>query len=458
VTEREDRTSTSMSSISSPPPPPVKVKVKKNHDSSWIKTNNNENRNTSSYSSSNTHNKNKSTKCMREAFEASIRCSTRDAKSQTSDKDRTNCIHVGKLLYAIEEMKKAMINHGMTRTVKDITYHNDKVQNLYNATPFETRDYLLSGLMSMSFVPESSSGSGSAGDYSNSSLTARATGKESISSSLRPSSSASSLSNLINNKMMGDITSTLHGDDFDNLMNQEEEQQQSSPHKSSSLKPKSAAVAAAARQEAVISTTVIGTNTDDKTPMKKEKELDNEPGLSSSSSLGSFVAGAASSSLPLPLQQQQPKLNAADIEQGKESMFWLCYYIRYLYDVHRLVLKCGHDPVDASTMAFMRHLFPHFGASNDHYYNSNASGGKNIFYDDDDKYFLNVIADYQIEHFIKNVNNINNNASLPIVDKQTKNELNMLLGVWEVLLYLWTPAFTEIALKGELTHNLTSGR
>ena len=444
-----------MSSISSPPPAPVKAKVKKHHDSSWIKTNNsNKNSNTNSYSSSK-----KSTKYMMEAFQASIRCSTRDAKSQTSDKDRTNCIHVGKLLYAIKEMKKAMINHGMTRAVNDITYHTDKVQILYNATPFETRDYLLSGLMSMSFVPESSSGSASgsasAEDSSNSLLTANVIRKESISSSLRPSSSGASLSNLINNKTMSDLAATPHGDNFDSLMNQKEQRQKSSsPHKSSSLKPKSAA--AAARQEAVISTTAIGTNADEKTPIKKEKELDNEQGLSSSS--GSFVAGVGAASSSPPPQQQQPKLNAADIEQGKESMFWLCYYIRYLYDVHRLVLKCGHDPVDASTMAFMRHLFPHFGVSNGHYYNTNASGSKNIFYDDDDKYFLKVIADYQIEHFIKNVNNINNNASLPIVDKQTKNGLNMLLGVWEVLLYLWTPAFTEIALKGELTHNLTSGR
>ncbi|MGK3741001.1 MAG: hypothetical protein ACI90V_007851 [Bacillariaceae sp.] len=455
-----------MSSISPPPPPPLKVK--KNHDSSWIKTNNNKN------NSNSTKNNNKSTKCMMEAFEASIRCSTRDAKSQISDKDRTNCIHVGKLLYAIEEMKKAMINHGMTRTVNDITYHTDKVLILYNATPFETRDYLLSGLMSMSFIPESSSGSSSgsgAGDSnsSNSATTRTASiKKESISSSLRSSSSAASLSNLINNKTMSDIAATLHGDDFDNLMNQKEEEEQhqqqqssSSPHKSSSLKPKSAA--SAARQESVVSTT-IGTITDEKTQIKKKKEQDNESlkresKSSSSNSLGSLVAGreaASSSSSPPP--PTQPKITAADIEQGKESMFWLCYYIRYLYDVHRLVLKCGHDPVDASTMAFMRHLFPHFGASNNHYYNTNAGGGKNVFYDDDDKYFLNVIADYQIEHFIKNVNNINNNPSLPIVDKQTKNELNMLLGVWEVLLYLWTPAFTEVALKGELTTNLTSGR
>ena len=106
-------------------------------------------------------------------------------------------------------------------------------------------------------------------------------------------------------------------------------------------------------------------------------------------------------------------------------MFWLCNFVRYTYNVHRLVLQVGHDPVDASPMAFMRYLQPYFG---DYYTESKNS-----------KAFLNILKDYQEEHFL--------GADTPS-DSQAEQELRSFLGVLEVLLYLWTPAFQEMVLKG----------
>merc|ERR1712238_111718 len=154
------------------------------------------------------------------------------------------------------------------------------------------------------------------------------------------------------------------------------------------------------------------------------------------------------------------ELTTTDIKQCKKSLFWLCYYVRYLYDMHRLVLKELHDPVDASSMCYMRHLYPHsfYSSTND---STNeiivdSTNSKNYNHHDD-KLFLTVIADYQIEHFFITTEASSTNGKQTQV-LQNKNELNMLLGVWEVLLYLLTPAFTEIALEGELHNNLTSGQ
>lgn len=174
------------------------------------------------------------------------------------------------------------------------------------------------------------------------------------------------------------------------------------------------------------------------------------------------------------------KITDEEINAGKQSMFWLCYYVRYLYDLHRLILKEGYDPMDASTMAFMRHLYPFsFGKANSvrhlkhHYYKSHKKNERvNPTYKEVhgpscgggvSKSFLNVIGDYQIENFMLDCcehqqSRIDMKYKQIVVLKKHSHELNFLLGVWEVLLYMWTPAFIDLAMKGDFTKNLTSGR
>lgn len=137
------------------------------------------------------------------------------------------------------------------------------------------------------------------------------------------------------------------------------------------------------------------------------------------------------------------KLGAADRERARNSMFWLCNFVRYTYNVHRLVLQIGHDPVDASSMAFMRYLQPYFG---DYYSETN-----------DAKAFLKLLIDYQNEHFLgdssssNSSSNSNSKENDNALDSQSLRELKFFLAVLEIVMYLWTPAFQEMAQKiGEL--------
>ena len=123
------------------------------------------------------------------------------------------------------------------------------------------------------------------------------------------------------------------------------------------------------------------------------------------------------------LESSLPSIDSSDRELATKSMFWLCSFVRYTYNVHRLVLQVGHDPIDASSMAFMRYLYPYFG---DYY---NKSG-------DDAKTFLTLLTDYQNETFLKD------NDSLLL------EEVKLFLGALEVVMYLWTPAFQEQVLEG----------
>lgn len=155
----------------------------------------------------------------------------------------------------------------------------------------------------------------------------------------------------------------------------------------------------------------------------------------------SFKGGSGEYSAPSLL-----RLGVADREMARNSMFWLCNFVRYTYNVHRLVLQIGHDPVDASPMAFMRYLQPYFG----NYYSET----------NDAKAFLKLLTDYQNEHFLGDISTSNNisvngNSSSKgndnALDSQSLRELKFLLGVLEVVMYLWTPAFQEMAQKiGEL--------
>lgn len=309
-----------------------------NEDSSWITS--------PSLSATTTSAKKTAMKRMTQAFLDAMRVSPDEAESKTSEEDRINCIHVGKLLSAMNEVKKCMEIYDMKRGPKDLKHHCEKVEVLYNATPLETRDFL-SGLLA------SKSGSGA---FSSKSIirtfSERRSGSKNPSSSLPPP----------------DI--------------QTEE------------------------------TTPPTTTTNDGERDEPEPEtVDEDEGNDS----------LESPSTPLP------HLDKKDRRDGKNAMFWLCYYIRYIYNVHRLVLKGGHDPVDASTMSFMQYLYPYFGE----------------YYDDKDaKKFLDAVVDYRTEHFL-------GDASNPL-DRQSRRDLNLFLSVLEVVMYLWTPAHKEMALKGEL--------
>jgi hypothetical protein len=119
-----------------------------------------------------------------------------------------------------------------------------------------------------------------------------------------------------------------------------------------------------------------------------------------------------------------PWVDAKDRERARTSMFWLCNFVRYFYNVHRLVLRIGHGPVDAVSMSFMRYLQPYFA---DYYCTTQ---------NDDARTFLKVLEDHRKEHFFVGF------------DAQSLRELKRFLGVLEVVMYLWTPAFEEMALKG----------
>ena len=95
-------------------------------------------------------------------------------------------------------------------------------------------------------------------------------------------------------------------------------------------------------------------------------------------------------------------------------------------------MSVGHDAVDASPMMFMRYLHPYFG---DYYYSEN----------DDAKGFLMLLSEYQSEHFLGDTDDKSRHST----DKQLQQELKLFMGVIEVVMYLWTPAFQEMALTGE---------
>eukprot|EP00531_Pseudo-nitzschia_arenysensis_P018870 CAMPEP_0116133948 /NCGR_PEP_ID=MMETSP0329-20121206/10386_1 /TAXON_ID=697910 /ORGANISM="Pseudo-nitzschia arenysensis, Strain B593" /LENGTH=340 /DNA_ID=CAMNT_0003628629 /DNA_START=143 /DNA_END=1165 /DNA_ORIENTATION=+ len=133
---------------------------------------------------------------------------------------------------------------------------------------------------------------------------------------------------------------------------------------------------------------------------------------------------------PKPIDEVCPcLLNALDRKKARNSMFWLCYFVRYLYNVHRLVLQIGHNVVDASPMAFMRYLYTYF----EEYYAETK----------DAKAYLKLLTDYQSEHFLGDATS----GGTKGIDQQALMDLKTFLGVIEVVMYLWTPAFQEMALQ-----------
>lgn len=119
-------------------------------------------------------------------------------------------------------------------------------------------------------------------------------------------------------------------------------------------------------------------------------------------------------------------LSALDRKKAKNSMFWLCCFVRYTYNVHRLVLQIGHDAVDASPMAFMKDLHPYF---KDFYTEFN-----------DAKAFLQLLRDYQQENYL-------DASRTSDLDPQAMPELRSFLRVVEVVMYMWTPAFLEMEMN-----------
>uniref|UniRef100_A0A6U9ZPS9 Uncharacterized protein n=1 Tax=Pseudo-nitzschia australis TaxID=44445 RepID=A0A6U9ZPS9_9STRA len=315
--------------------------------------------------------KQSSLKRMAQAFKDSMRCSPDEAESKTSVEDRTNCIDVQKLLSAMEEMKKCMETFGMQRGPKDLKFHCDRIKLLLKATPPETRASL-SGLMSSTSSPADSL--------------------------VRALSRTRSLS----------ISRTS-----------------SLPIPSFSPSPAVAENEEPLPEDSVHDEGVAGDSESD----GKEIAAAAKPGAETITSTSKTNKNGCSNNDPLQLPPPQlPQLDRNDRKNGKQSMFWLCYYVRYLYNFHRLVLQGKHDLVDASTMSFMQYLYPYFGE----YYD-----GK------DAKSFLKVVADYRTEHFL--------GPRGSRLGEQSSQELNSFLGILEVVMYLWTPAFKEMALKGELT-------
>ena len=108
-----------------------------------------------------------------------------------------------------------------------------------------------------------------------------------------------------------------------------------------------------------------------------------------------------------------------DHGKAKNSMFWLCYFVRYVYNVHRLVFEFSYDVGDASSMIFMRFLNPHFSD----YYNDKG----------DAKAYLKVLKDYRTENFLGDGD----------LDLLLRAKLVSFFRVLEAVMYLWTPAFQE---------------
>eukprot|EP00535_Pseudo-nitzschia_heimii_P013608 CAMPEP_0197193516 /NCGR_PEP_ID=MMETSP1423-20130617/27356_1 /TAXON_ID=476441 /ORGANISM="Pseudo-nitzschia heimii, Strain UNC1101" /LENGTH=367 /DNA_ID=CAMNT_0042646727 /DNA_START=64 /DNA_END=1167 /DNA_ORIENTATION=+ len=133
-------------------------------------------------------------------------------------------------------------------------------------------------------------------------------------------------------------------------------------------------------------------------------------------------------------EETAPKPNSmvapSEDEKAKKSMFWLCYFVRYMYNVHRLVFQFNYDGRDASSMIFMRYLNPYFKD----YYNENR----------DAKAYLKVLTDYQTEHFLGDDD----------LGSRLRPKLKSFFSVVEAVMYLWTPAFQEKGVTdAELLYN-----
>ncbi|VEU38687.1 unnamed protein product [Pseudo-nitzschia multistriata] len=303
---------------------------------------------------------------MTQAFRDSMRCSPDEAESKTSEEDRTNCIDVGKLLSAMDEMKKCMEVFGMQRGPNDLKAHIDRVELLYKATPLEKRD-CLSGFMSSKPYPTES-------------LVDSLTRKRSIS-----------------------ISRT----------------------EPSPIPPSPPPLAAAAENDAGVPGN-SETNREEAPDGVESGGTQTDGGAENAASPSETTSSEDNDPLESP-SPQLLQIDRHDRKNAKQSMFWLCYYVRYLYEFHRLVLQRKHDPVDASTMSFMQFLYPYFKE----YYDSK-----------DAKKFLKVVADYRTEHFL--------GQGPSVVNKQPSRELSSFLAILEVVMYLWTPALKEMALKGRL--------
>ena len=563
-----NRTGTTTTATGHSLPPPLYGGTKKttivvNHDSSWIKksnpknvedgdNNNNDNNNNAGntrfsttitnpfhyqYDADNYCDETQALKHMSEGFESCLRCKRNDAMQiRTTTKDRTGSIHVGKLLTVIESvMIRSMESHKMVRGLDDLKYHLHRAQILYNA------------MLSSSSSCDDDNSNNDNDDNGNGSTEHKRDCFQEYMSYSNPTDTGSAAT----------IAPPKGGTDI--------------IHNSSIIVPPvdDIVVAVAVAPSATAtgkSTTIRASET---LSLASARNLSRSSSFNSLMGLVEMVKGGEgrhsditktfrcdnfldelSSTTRTKLPPSLPSssvhkgnnvmINDDAINAGKHSMFWLCYYVRYLYDVHRLVLKEGYDPIDASAMSFMRHMYPFsFGKADSiyhlkHHYYKNAQGNQKgnertdpaaetmhtsfnnnneSNMNDDRRYhhhhhhhgggvaksFLDVIAEYQIENFILKDTNftattkttdysqkttqillpppppppppINTTTTTTqrieqrrykqkqmIVLKKHNHELNSLLGVWEVLLYLWTPAFTELAMKGDFTKNLTSGR
>ena len=320
---------------------------------------------------------------MTMAFQGSMRCSLEEAECQTSMEDRIDCIHFGNMLVALDVMKDCMQTYGMTRTKADLEFHVSNARLLYGATPPKSRDYLSSLLMLK--IQKSKAGQQQKQerereqDFYHESLLKRSFSIEEQ-----------------------DLPSPKLTPNKPKVKSCAAQMQTSNP---SSVLPQPVAASTAAAIAI---------------PPKDDESSKSKGGV-----------GGGEYSAPSLLE-----LSAAERERARNSMFWLCNFVRYTYNVHRLVLQIGHDPVDASPMAFMRYLQPYFG---DYYSETN-----------DAKAFLKLLTDYQSEHFLGDIrgstnSSTNNKGNDSALDSQSLRELKFFLGVLEVVMYLWTPAFQEMA-------------
>ena len=344
-----------VTALHKPPPAPLlpSKSTGRNHgniynDSSWI---------TKSKEQHTRTKKSIAIKAMTVAFVESMRCSLDEAESQTSKKERIDCIDVGKLLLALETMKDCMTAYGMKRTVADLEHHCHNAKMLYSATPPQWRDYLSYLLQQQPSESGKEAAKGSNEDQNN---------------------------NQFNMPFVRAFS----------IRGSQDEPPASKPR---ATEPRAQSCTAAVLSQSTTSAT--------------KTNLALSPGT------------------PDPFMKEVPPclLDALDRKKARKSLFWLCYFVRYTYNVHRLVLQVGHDAVDASPMAFMKYLHPYF----ENYYTETK----------DAKAFLELLRDYQNEHYL------DTNSSKSGHDSPATQELKSFLGVLEVVMYLWTPAFEEMVLS-----------
>jgi len=323
-------------------------------------------------------------KAMTQAFRESMRCSLKEAESKTTQGDQIDCIHFGNLLVALDAMRDCMKTYGMTRTTTDLEYHCAKARLLYRATPPESRDFLSCLLLK----PSTNSTTQQHESTTNQPLP--------LMRAFSTSPESSPTQKLFEHTASSE---TVFGSDASNATT-------ANHHLFMAASPAPAAAAAMTTPQKTT------TATKDESMMYKDGEY-SSPYL--------------------------PQVDATDREMARKSMFWLCYFVRYTYNVHRYSLRLGYDSVDASPMAFMRYLQPYFGD----YYTEQ----------DDAKSYLKLLADYRTEHFLGDTSSSSNTTTTTkrqndALDSQSRQELKVFLGVLEVVMYLWTPAFREMALQG----------